>query len=205
MTELQQPTRDGGEPNCAMWIDEIYIAAQRKNGVTDDKLFPGIIQLFDSSRQGWYIVTEDGKRVGESEWHPFEDYVKQIEAAAPAVGQNYPAVRELANLHLENVLTIGKNPKYIGAAHCCGLATDESVRGKGYAKLLMAKTIQTLKEEGYKYFLVETTGNGSRAIIEKLQGVKVTQFPATPYNAEAGIGPDDRGEIPQFRVFEVEL
>ncbi len=58
-------------------------------------------------------------------------------------------------------------------AHFCGLAIDPKYRGQGLADILVRESIGHLKSSGYKHIVVETTGNGSARIMEKIGGERI--------------------------------
>lgn len=189
--------------NYSMWDNEAYTTAQLENGVSPDLLFPGIGQLFASNKFGWYVV-HNGKRVAEREWEDLTVYFKKITDNAIDVVIKYPACIDLVDKHLKTVaryaeiLSVSQPSKI---AHFAGLAVDPAHRGKGLAIKLVRMSLETLKADGYSFAFVETTGEGSRAVMVGLSDeYVVNEVLSLPYNITI-----NADVVPLFRVFIISL
>lgn len=195
--------------NYAMWDQEAYTTAQLVNGVEPQNIYPGVTQLFASKKQGWYAVVLDSttnqfKRVAEREWETMPVYMEKITENAVSVAIKYPACAELAEKHLaalRNYITAGLFSSRLKVAHFAGLAVDPSYRGRGLANILVQKSLETLKAEGYTNIAVETTGNGSKSVVLGLNNkFRVVELAALEY-----IVAIPTAEETLFRIFNIIL
>jgi ribosomal protein S18 acetylase RimI-like enzyme len=191
--------------NYDMWNNEAYTTARLADGIPPDRLFPGVGQLFASKKFGLYVI-DGGKRVAEREWENLETYIEKITRNAVAVSVNYPACAELAEKHLRAVylysqLVSSENTGYRKVAHFAGLAVDPAYRGTGLAHDLITLSLETLKRQGYTDVVVETTGNGSSAVMLNFRpNYRVKELEAINYKI-----PMPTDEDVKFRIYLIKL
>ena len=66
-------------------------------------------------------------------------------------------------------------------AHFCGIAVAPDWRRRGLARELTEQTLAHLKTKGYRCVFVETTGDGSRKVMENLGAKKLELVPYDTY------------------------
>lgn len=152
-----------------MWDGEFYTIMCILLGASfTEDLLPwfGIFQLGEG-KDGWVVIDNTGKMIGQRMWVPLKEYIDRIASRAPALMKEHKWSKVLLELQLETVQYLRKyDPEKV--VNFAGLALVKKLRGTGIAEVLMQKSIETIQALGtYKHITVQCTSVRSRKWMEK--------------------------------------